>query len=185
MARLVTVSIDGLRELDQALGQLTKATARNVVKRVLVKAGAPIAEAASHMAPKDTGELSSSVVVSSKVQNSVGKAEYAEAMRQGLGKDAALKALRGARRSAKGKDSFGVVLVGPTQAKTKKDAIKRIVQEFGSVNQPGQPYMRPAWDQNKDKALDIITGELGGEIQKAAARAAKRAALKARKAVKK
>lgn len=181
MARPVTVTIDGLKELDKALGELTKATARNVVKRVLVKAGEPIAAAAAQYAPKDTLELSESIVVSSKIQNDIGRAEYAEAMRQGLGKDAAVKAMRGARRAAKGKGSFGVVLVGPTQAKTKKNAIKRIVQEFGSVNQPGRPYMRPAWDQNKDKALDIIASELSGEIQKAAARAAARAARKAAK----
>lgn len=181
MARGTTVTVAGLRELDAALGQLTKATARNVVKRVLVKAGEPIAAAAAAFAPKDTMELSNSIVVSSKIENKVGNAEFAEAMRQGLGRDAAVKALRGARRAAKGKGSFGMVLVGPTKAKTKKDAIKRVVQEFGSVNQPGHPYMRPAWDQNKDKALDIIKNELGDEIQKAAARSAKRAAAKALK----
>lgn len=172
------VKVEGLRELDQALGQLTKATARNVLKRVAVKAGQPIAEAARRFAAKATGELAGSIAVSSKIKNTVGNAEFAAAMRAGLGKDAAVKALRGARRAARGKGSFAVVHVGPRQARTKKDAIKRIVNEFGSIKMAAQPYMRPAWDGEKYNALDIIKNELGGEIQKAAARAAKRALRK-------
>lgn len=48
--------------------------------------------------------------------------------------------------------------------------------EFGNEHQAAEPYMRPAWDGNKDKALDIIKSELGGEIMKAAQRLAKKAA---------
>ncbi len=171
----VTVRVDGLKELDAALGELSKATARNVLKRVLKRAGQPIADAAKSYAPKDTNELAESIVVSPKIKNTVGNDEFAKAMKAGLGKDAAVSALRGARRAAKGEGSFAIVYVGPTQAKTKRNAIKRIVQEFGSRKMPAHPFMRPAWDSQKERALDIIKSDLGAEILKTAARVAKKA----------
>lgn len=180
----VRVSVSGLRELDAALGELPKATARNVLKRVLIKAGQPVADAASALAPKDTGELSASIKVGSKISNAVGNAEFAAVMRGGGTKAEAVSALRGARRAAAGQGSFAVAYIGPTKAKSKKDAIKRIVQEFGSSVQPGKPYLRPAWDGNKTKVLDIIKSDLGDEIIKTAKRAAKRKAAKAAKLAK-
>lgn len=175
----VTVKVDGLRDLDAALGQLTKATARNTLKRVLKMAGQPIADAARLNAPFKSGELKESIQVSPKIKNAVGKAEFAAAMRAGLGKAAAVEALREARRGTAG--SFAVMHVGPAQAKSKADAIKRIVQEFGSVKQAPNPYMRPAWDAEQGVALEIIKDKMGSEIQKAAERARVRAARKAAK----
>jgi HK97 gp10 family phage protein len=49
-----------------------------------------------------------------------------------------------------------------------------VPQEFGTIAQAAQPFMRPAWDGNKDQALEIIKSDLGSEIEKAAARLAKR-----------
>lgn len=178
------VSVSGLRELDRALGELPKATAKNVLKRVLLKAGQPVADAASAMAPRDTGELAASVAVGSRIANSAGKSEFAAAMKGGLGKAAAVGALRGARRAAAGQGSFAEAYIGPTKAKSKRAGIKRIVQEFGSVKQPGKPFLRPAWDARKDQVLEIIKNDLGDEIIKTARRAAKRKAAKAAKLAK-
>lgn len=50
------------------------------------------------------------------------------------------------------------------------------LDEFGSVNGPAQPFMRPAWDENKDQALETIANLTWIEIEKAAARLAKKAA---------
>lgn len=70
MARTTTVSIQGLREVDAALGELTKATGRNVMRRAGVKALEPIAEAMRDKAPDDpaTGgnDLKTSITVSTK-----------------------------------------------------------------------------------------------------------------------
>lgn len=49
--------IEGLRELDDALGELTKATAKNVLKRALTKAAEPIEQEAERRAPRLTGHL--------------------------------------------------------------------------------------------------------------------------------
>ncbi|MEO6153401.1 MAG: HK97-gp10 family putative phage morphogenesis protein [Croceibacterium sp.] len=46
--------------------------------------------------------------------------------------------------------------------------------EFGSARSPAQPFMRPAWDGGKDRVLESVQRDLKTEIEKAAARAAKR-----------
>lgn len=176
---MLTMKISGLDKLQDALQELPKATQRAVLLRVLKRAGQPIADAAKGFARDDTGELRNSIQVSTNQINSAGKAEFAAAMRSGLGQEAAVKALRGARRAASGGGSSAQIFVGPTNAKTKKNAIKRIVNEYGSVKMPAQPYMRPAYDGHKDQALSIIRTDMMDEIQRTAARVAKRAAAKA------
>lgn len=169
------VSVDGLRELDKALSELPKATARNVLKRTLVKAGTPIAEHAKRLAPVDTGKLKDSIKVSPRLGTTAGKAEFAAAMRAGLGQQAAVGAMRDARRAAKGAGSFAEVYIGPDRRP------QGVLQEFGTSHHPPQPFMRPAWDAEQDRALDIIKSELGSEIMSAAKRLAARAAKKAAK----
>lgn len=56
-----------------------------------------------------------------------------------------------------------------------------VQNEFGNANQPAQPFMRPAWDANKDSALRTIADDLGSEIEKAAARQARKTARLAKK----
>ena len=173
-SRVSIKKIEGLKELDAALGQFSKSTGRGVLKRALVRAGEPIADAARAFAPFESGELKDSIQVSSRIKNTIGNAEFSAAMQAGLGIQAARSALRTARRNEKG--SFAEVHVGPAQAKTKDDAIKRIVQEFGSSRQAAQPYMRPAWDSKQGEALDNVKIELAKEITKTAARIAKKKA---------
>lgn len=163
----VTVKVEGLKELDVALGFLPKSIGKSVLKRTLVKAAEPIKDAARAYAPHDTGNLQNSIEVSSRIKNTVGKAEYAAAMRGGLGIGAARQALRDARRMA-GPASFAEMYVGPARG---KGVIRYAhLQEFGTRKMPAHPYMRPAWDGNKDRALAIIKAELGNQIIAAAKR---------------
>lgn len=167
----VTVLTTGFRALESALAELPKATARNVLKRTLTKAGQPIADEASRLAPVDTGKLAGRIIVSARlknkaVKNKAGGAEYAAAMRAGLGRQAATAALRQARRDAKGQGSFAEMYVGPARGVL---AYAHLV-EFGTVRTAPQAFMRPAWDSRKREALDIIRRELGNEIIMAARR---------------
>lgn len=59
--------IEGLSDLDKLLSELPKATQRNTLLRVLKKAGQPIADKESELAPKLTGELAMSPIVSTKL----------------------------------------------------------------------------------------------------------------------
>lgn len=59
--------IEGLAELDEALAELPKATARNVLKRVLTEQGQPIKDTGESLAPKLKGGLKASYMVSQKL----------------------------------------------------------------------------------------------------------------------
>lgn len=148
----VTVKVEGLRQLDAALGELPKATGRNVLRRALIKAGTPILDDARARAPVDTGWLAGSHTIGSKLSR---------------------RQRAAARKDTK---SFAEVHLGPAPSS------RAIVQEFGSETQGPQPYMRPAWDAGKRGALDIFKAELGAEIDKAAKRLAAKAARLAAKA---
>lgn len=160
------VKLSGFADLDKALAELPRATAKNVLIRTLRKAGEPIAQAARDKVPVDEGDLQKSIAVSTRLKNPVGKKEFAAAMRAGLGKAAAVGALRDARRAAGG-GSFAEMYVGA-------GALPHAhMIEFGTVKMAAQPYMRPAWDSERHNALTIIKRELGAEIIMAAKRLSK------------
>jgi HK97 gp10 family phage protein len=163
----ISVQVSGLKELDRALGELPKSVAKATLVRTLKKAGEPIAQAARAAAPIDDGTLRDSIVVSARLKNKVGMAEFGAALKAGLGIGAARSALRDARRAAGG-GSFAEMYVGPSLGK----GVLRYahLQEFGTSKHAAHPFMRPAWDSEKDNALSIIRRELGNEIMAAARR---------------
>ena len=167
MSRPVVVSVSGFRELERALAELPKATGRNVLRRTLTKAAQPIAEKARELVPVDQGDLKQSISVSARIKNKVGNAEFAAAMRAGLGKAAAVRAMRDARRADGG--SFAEMFVGPAVPQ----GFYGHLVEFGTRRTTAQPFMRPAWDAEQRAALDIIKAELGNEIILAARRVAR------------
>lgn len=59
--------------------------------------------------------------------------------------------------------------------------VQAITSEFGTVRQAARPFMRPAWDANKMKALGSIKDDLADEIEKARKRLARKAARLAAK----
>lgn len=177
MKGAITVKVSGLEGVQDAMAELSKGTARGALLRVLKQAGQPMADAASANAPKDTGELKSSIRVGAKTISKVGKKEYAEVMKAGGTKAEAREALIGAKRAA-GEESFALVFIGPTKAKSKAASIKRWVQEFGSRQQSGKPYMRPAFDTHKESTVARIVQLLLPELNKTIERAKKRAAAK-------
>ena len=184
----VTAKVSGLKELEAALMGLDKASTRKTVARnALKKAGAPVADRANEMAPVGaTRRLKGSVIVSTKIVGEAGKAAYAKTMRATAGNKAlATKAMRDARRAAKGTMPPVMMFVGPV-----KTVFYSHLVEFGTAphinggifagsKHPGtrpQPFMRPAWDAMQDVALARITDELRGQIMRAASRQAKRKA---------
>ena len=155
------VDLRGFRELDRALGELPKATARNVLRRVARGALEPMANAAAAAAPEDTGKLAFSIEVS-ETRTRRAQPAKAEFLAPGVFRSARKNYVELAMGSA------GGLRVLPYAA----------FVEFGTVDTPAQPYMRPAWDAGKDGALQHVRSELGSEIDKAAARIAAKAARK-------
>jgi HK97 gp10 family phage protein len=66
MARGTSVRVEGLREIDAALGELGKATGRNVMRRAGIEALEPMAEAMRRNAPVEDGSLKDSIAVTTK-----------------------------------------------------------------------------------------------------------------------
>jgi HK97 gp10 family phage protein len=148
----VKVKIEGLRELDQALGELPKATGKNVLRRVLRKAAQPIAEQARSLAPVLTHQLERSIGVGTKLtrrQRSLHRKMF---------------------RSDKASVEMFVGAGGVPQAH---------LREFGADGNPPRPFLRPAWDSNKMSALAQIRTDLAVEIDKSAKRLARKRARNA------
>jgi HK97 gp10 family phage protein len=64
--------------------------------------------------------------------------------------------------------SYVEIYIGPGQQP------QAIMQEFGTFKDKPQPFMRPAWDQNKGVLLNDLKKDLWAEIERAAARLAKK-----------
>jgi HK97 gp10 family phage protein len=62
-----TFKIEGLTELDEVLTELPKATARNVVKRVLIAQAKPIKDEGERLAPRLKGGLKASYTIGTKL----------------------------------------------------------------------------------------------------------------------
>lgn len=144
-----TVTVEGLSETLDALGELTTATQANVMRRVLLQAGQPIADAATALAPRGpSGNLVASI--------SVAPAQPS-------------KMTRSSRGAYDKQNTVEVVVeAGPVP--------QSIFQEFGTVHNSARPFMRPAWHGQREQALQIIQEQMSVEIEKARARAAAKAA---------
>jgi HK97 gp10 family phage protein len=140
--------IEGLKELDEALSEFPRATAKAIGRRVLKEAGEPIARTACQLAPKDKWHLHEGIGVGTKLT------KRQAALHEKFSRDAV---------------EVHVGAGGHPQAH---------LREFGGDGNAPQPFMRPAWDSQKDMALTIVVNGLKVEIEKAAARA-RRKALKA------
>lgn len=151
----VTVKVTGFRELDRALSDLKRATAKNVARKVLVEAGKPMAEAMRARAPDDpatTGTLRDSIGVGVKLT------------------------ARQSKVSRKG---------SPVEAYVGAGKVPHAhLQEFGTAHHVAQPFARPGFDAEAMPTLERIRDGLELEIAKAVERASRKAARAARKAAK-
>lgn len=171
-----TMKLEGMKELQQAMEQIaTKSTRTAVMRRALTKAAEPMRAKAEAWAPVRTGTLSEGIKISPRVVNEAGNVAYNATMRAGGDQAAAVGAMRDARRAARasGINPAIALYMGPTVA---HGAFYGAFQEFGTKNHPPDPFMRPAFDAEAQATVDRIAPLLRQEIDRAVARAAKRAA---------
>lgn len=146
-----TARVEGLRELEDELLKLEKlSTRKSLGRRVLKKAGQPMADLMERLAPDDPTtppvDLHTSIEISSRQKSG------------------------GAKSYAKPDDGSVEMHIGPT-----KDGYPQaVMQEFGTVHHDAQPFIRPAWDREARPTLDRIKKFLGEDIVKALKRQAKR-----------
>lgn len=161
------IKVEGLKELDRALQDMAKSTAKRTVRRAMEKSLEPVAAAARANAPRSKGKgkhIVDSIAVSSKLV----KAQAKEA--------------RGDRESR----HLMLMYVGPKEPHahlvefgTGPRYHKSSGKSVGSM--PPSPFMRPAWDANSQGVLDSLAADLKAEIEKTLARASKAAAKRAAK----
>lgn len=166
-----TVKIEGLKELQEALEDFSKATSGNILKRAVGTAAAMFADAAIEIAPEDRGFLKKEIKVSKPKIISPGKAAFAQAMRETGDRAIAADAARSANRTAGGAGRAAIAHVGPT-----KRAGQGMLQEFGTAHHKAQPFMRPTFDHLQDAMVATMADTLKEEIDKATKRAERKAA---------
>ncbi len=145
---MISMRIEGQKELVKALGALPRATARASGRRILKRAGQIMADMAIRLAPDDPK------TADRDIKNSIAVATRAKRGRIGPGE-------------------VGVYIGVATSIRR---YVHAIVMEFGSSKDAAQPYMRPAWMATKGQMLDFIGREFFAEVMKTVAAHAKRAA---------
>lgn len=148
----VVVKVEGLADLDRALEELPKATARNTLQRTLKKGAEKVQAAWQPKVPVLSGHYQHSINVgpSSKLTS---------------------RQKRDAKKEGK---YFAEMHVG-----TSDPAGQQL--EFGNVHMPAHPSGRPAWDTTQEAVLAGISQDLAQEIEKSRARLARKAARLAAK----
>lgn len=164
--RPIRFELEGLKEVAESLNQFTDGVARNITSRSLAEAAEPMAKAARALAPKRSGELRESIAASTRAE------------------------IKGRLRNKNLRFAF----VGPSYSKFDKHyAPHAHLVEYGTgaryhkdgkyVGQaPAQPFMRPAFDQYKQEVVVRFRDILIVEVERAAARAARKARREAIKA---
>lgn len=135
MPGFVDISGLGDKRISAKLGALDLKVQKKIVRKALRKAARPILAEARARVAVDTGKL-----------------------RDGL----SIKAVR-ARRGV-----FGVQVVTPRRVDLGIPADAKgfypAVLEYGSENHPPRPYLRPALDANREKAVDTVADFVRSEI---------------------
>lgn len=140
MPGFVDISGLGDKRLSAKLAQLDLKVQKKMVRKALRKAGRPVLEEARARVPVDTGRL-----------------------RDGL-------FLRATKRK---RGTFGVEVAMPLRADLGISANAKgyypAVIEYGAENHPPQPFLRPALDANKERAIRIVADFVRSEISSAVA----------------
>lgn len=154
------VTIEGLKDLDKALGELSNAAGKGVLRRVGKKALQPVIDAAKENVAVASGELRDSLAVSTKLS----KRQKAQNRKLTANGKATVEVYAGADALPHAHlIEFG----------TGERVVDSTGMQVGSI--APQPFMRPAWDAKGRSVLKYISSELGAEITKTAERARRRA----------
>ena len=148
---MIKMEFKGGKELEQALAELPKHSARkSVARRILKKAAQLFADRANVLAPRGpSGRLEGSYGVGTR-----------------------LTKRQAAKASKEGRDDVFMY------AGTDDPAGQQ--QEFGNARHAAQPHARPAWDETQQKIFDQIRDDMSVEVEKSVARARRKMARQAR-----
>lgn len=140
--KTTSFELKGFKELYRAIDHLPEVVKKKELEPLLVASLEPMRDTARYLAPDDplTGppwNLPTSIEVSVRQRSGRAKSD------RDLG-----------RFDAR-------AFMGPT----KHGYPQAMLQEFGTVRHVATPYMRPAWDHDKHRALEIIKAGLTERLQ--------------------
>lgn len=158
--------VEGLKELEKALGQLPRATGKNVLRRVALKNIEPVAQA---MRENATGGMKDDIVVTTKRPKGGGREP----------RKSTVEVFAGPRHSRLGHlTEFGTA-PHTIKARATNKGGKMVFYVDGRivaspiVHHPGtppQPFVRPAWDEEAPGLPMSVGADLFAEIKKATER---------------
>jgi HK97 gp10 family phage protein len=173
----VTVKVEGLRELGESMRGLSEAVNKKIARAATAAAAGVIKKAAQERVPVDTGALKKGIVVKRIPPAETGRTSThmvtvsSREMRKYVAKSrAAIVELQGpiAPRMVNGK------LVRAKKLQGRKDSYESFGKffyahfiEFGTVRMTAKPFMRPAFDMNKERAVEVMKTTLARGIERA------------------
>lgn len=135
-------TVAGLRELGEAMRGLSADINKRIARSATNAAGQVIKKAAQLKAPSDTGNLRKNIIVKRLPPNQTKlTSEHIVTVRRGK-------------------------LTAKQQATGLRDAYYASFVEFGTAKASAQPFLRPAFDTGKGKAVDAMAGKLAKRIAK-------------------
>lgn len=144
-----TKNLTGFAEMAKKLREFGPKVGRKHLRAATSKGAAVIRKKARELAPVDTGEMRKDIQQKRVKTEGDHIASFSVYTRSG----------KRSRLSGKARN-------------VDKDSFYWKFQEFGTAKMPAQPFMRPAFESEKENAVDEIGAELGKRIQKEAADAA-------------
>lgn len=135
-----TVKIAGLREFGERMKALGSDVAKKVARSATNAAAQTIKKPAIAKAPSDTGNLKKNIIVR-RIPETKLTSEHIVTVRQGK-------------------------LTEKQKSKGLQDAFYARFVEFGTVKMGPRPFLRPAFDENKTKAVDAMVKRIKQRIDK-------------------
>lgn len=148
------LSFSGGDGLDRALKELDEKVQRRLSRRAVRKAAEPVLQKAKAAAPVLTGTLCDSLVIKTKAGDGSISARVVADDRLHM--------------KAQGKKATG------------RELFYGLFAEFGTSRQPARPFMRPAFDSQRESSVSTIKGELQAGIEREARKLARKQAAAAR-----
>lgn len=140
--KTTSFELKGFKELYRTIDHLPEVVKKQELEPLLARSLEPMRDTARYLAPDDP--------LTNPPWNLPTSIEVGVRQRSGRAKDDRALGRFDAR-----------AYMGPT----KYGYPQAIMQEFGTVRMVATPYMRPAWDNDKHKALDIIRAGLAERLE--------------------
>jgi HK97 gp10 family phage protein len=153
---MMSVDIKGLKELQAALNQLPREVQKRPLRAAVSAAAKVIQDEAKRRAPIDTGNLRKAVYrTRSRSGSGTGQETFLVAVKKGKAEYA--NTARNRRLNRVGK-----------KYQTQGEAYYWRFLEFGTAKMAAKPFLRPAFENKKQMAVDVLKQKLGDAITKTA-----------------